>query len=96
MIHFSLQFFYFKLYLASKDTTKFEQTLNAVEPMKQEYVNAATSIHKREIVKIFSGFLKVYYYIITGRVSLFPSSLEINKIVFSIVKNMDNIFLDVY
>ncbi|XP_066933356.1 MAU2 chromatid cohesion factor homolog isoform X2 [Clytia hemisphaerica] len=55
------------LYLASKDLPKFEQTLNSVEPMKQEYVGKAPSIHKRETIKIFSGFLKVYYYIVTGR-----------------------------
>ena len=61
-------YFYFQLFLASKDLPKFEQTLNAVEPMKQEYVTKANSVQKREIVRIFSGFLKVYYYIITGRV----------------------------
>ena len=64
-----IMFFLFQLLLANKELQKFEQVLNTTELIKQE-VLPHLSIQKSETVKVFSGFLKVYYYVITGRVSL--------------------------
>jgi len=56
------------LLLANKDLPKFEKHLNELEVVKKEYCsNTAHPLQRLEMVKVFAGFLKVYYYIITGR-----------------------------
>jgi len=56
------------LLLANKDLPKFEKQLNEVEIIKKEYcANDNHPVQRLEMIKVFSGFLKVYYYIITGR-----------------------------
>ncbi|XP_057300354.1 MAU2 chromatid cohesion factor homolog [Hydractinia symbiolongicarpus] len=55
------------LLLANKELPKFEQSLNQAEGVKKDFVARTNSIQRCETVKIFSGFLKLYYYIVTGR-----------------------------
>ena len=53
------------LLLANKDLPTFEKHLNESEVLKKEYcANTAFPVHRVEMIKVFAGFLKVYYYII--------------------------------
>jgi len=55
------------LLLASKDYTRFEPALTEVDNMKKVFIVNTQSVLKREIVKVFFGFLKVYYLTVSGK-----------------------------
>jgi len=55
------------LLLATKDLRKFEQSLMQTETIMDQWAPNASSPMKREVIKVFCRFLKVYYYVITGR-----------------------------